>query len=65
MQRVVAQVAAVAGTDASVLLHGETGTGKELVAADPRTQRRGARAFVAQNLRRPPRSSLRASSSVT
>jgi two-component system, NtrC family, response regulator HupR/HoxA len=51
MQRVVAQVAAVAGTDASVLLHGETGTGKELIAAEihERSGRRRAR-FVAQNL---------------
>jgi len=51
MQRVVGQVAAVAGTDASVLLHGETGTGKELIAAEihERSGRRRAR-FVAQNL---------------
>lgn len=51
MQRVVAHVAAVSGTDASVLLHGETGTGKELVAAEihERSGRRRAR-FVAQNL---------------
>jgi DNA-binding NtrC family response regulator len=51
MQRVIAQVAAVAGTDASVLLHGETGTGKELIAAEihDRSGRRRAR-FVAQNL---------------
>jgi DNA-binding NtrC family response regulator len=51
MQKVVQQVAAVAGTDASVLLHGETGTGKELIAAEihERSGRRRAR-FVAQNL---------------
>ncbi len=51
MQRVMAQVIAVAGTDASVLLHGETGTGKELVASEihERSGRRRAR-FVAQNL---------------
>ncbi len=51
MQKVVAQVAAVAGTDARVLLHGETGTGKELIAAEihERSGRRRAR-FVAQNL---------------
>ncbi len=51
MQKVMAQVIAVAGTDASVLLHGETGTGKELIAAEihERSGRRRAR-FVAQNL---------------
>ncbi len=51
MQKVMAQVIAVAGTDASVLLHGETGTGKELIAAEihDRSGRRRAR-FVAQNL---------------
>jgi DNA-binding NtrC family response regulator len=51
MQKVLAQVVAVAGTDASVLLHGETGTGKELIAAEihERSGRRRAR-FVAQNL---------------
>jgi DNA-binding NtrC family response regulator len=51
MQRVMSQVTAVAGTDASVLLHGETGTGKELIAAEihERSGRRRAR-FVAQNL---------------
>jgi DNA-binding NtrC family response regulator len=51
MQKVMAQVTAVAGTDASVLLHGETGTGKELIAAEihERSGRRRAR-FVAQNL---------------
>ena len=32
LQRVLEQVAIVAPTNATVLLHGETGTGKELVA---------------------------------
>ena len=51
MKRVVEQIAAVASTDASVLLHGETGTGKELIAAEvhERSPRRKNR-FVAQNL---------------
>ncbi len=51
MARVLEQVVAVAGTDASVLLHGETGVGKELVAASihERSVRKRGR-FVAQNL---------------
>jgi len=51
MADVLAQVDAVAGTEASVLLHGETGVGKELVAAavHERSARRRGR-FVAQNL---------------
>ena len=51
MVNVMSQVTAVAGTDASVLLHGETGTCKELIAAEihERSGRRRAR-FVAQNL---------------
>ncbi len=51
MAKVLEQIVAVAGTDASVLLHGETGVGKELVAASihERSQRRRGR-FVAQNL---------------
>jgi DNA-binding NtrC family response regulator len=51
MARVLDQVVAVAGTEASVLLHGETGVGKELVAAaiHERSARRRGR-FVAQNL---------------
>ena len=51
MARVLDQVVAVAGTDASVLLHGDTGVGKELVAAaiHERSARKKGR-FVAQNL---------------
>ncbi len=52
MARVLEQVSAVASTDASVLLFGETGVGKELVAAavhDLAPARRDGR-FVAQNL---------------
>jgi two-component system response regulator HupR/HoxA len=51
MAKVLDQVVAVAGTDANVLLHGETGVGKELVAAaiHERSSRKRGR-FVAQNL---------------
>jgi two-component system, NtrC family, response regulator HupR/HoxA len=51
MAKVLEQVIAVAGTDANVLLMGETGVGKELVAAaiHDRSQRKRGR-FVAQNL---------------
>jgi DNA-binding NtrC family response regulator len=51
MARVLDQMVAVAGTEASVLLHGETGVGKELVAAaiHERSARKRGR-FVAQNL---------------
>jgi two-component system response regulator HupR/HoxA len=51
MAKVLEQVIAVAGTDANVLLMGETGVGKELVAAaihDRSLRKRGR--FVAQNL---------------
>jgi two-component system response regulator HupR/HoxA len=51
MAKVLEQVIAVAGTDANVLLMGETGVGKELVAAaihDRSPRKRGR--FVAQNL---------------
>jgi DNA-binding NtrC family response regulator len=51
MAKVLEQVIAVAGTEANVLLDGETGVGKELVAAaiHERSQRKRGR-FVAQNL---------------
>ena len=59
MQKVMAQVVAVAGTDASVLLHGETGTGKELIAAEihERSGRRRARVRRAEPRGAPARSS--------
>jgi formate hydrogenlyase transcriptional activator len=50
LQGVLQQVAIVAPTNATVLLHGETGTGKELVArAIHRLSRRRHRNFVCMN----------------
>jgi formate hydrogenlyase transcriptional activator len=50
LQRVLDQVTIVAPTSASVLLHGETGTGKELVArAIHKLSRRRHRSFVCMN----------------
>jgi formate hydrogenlyase transcriptional activator len=50
IQNVLEQVSIVAGTDATVLLHGETGTGKELIArAIHRNSSRRDRAFVRMN----------------
>jgi PAS domain S-box-containing protein len=50
LRRVLAEVARVAKTDATVLLLGETGTGKELVArAIHRRSGRSARAFIRVN----------------
>jgi len=47
LQSVLARVAKVAPTDSTVLITGETGTGKELVArAIPKRSRRSSRAFV-------------------
>jgi formate hydrogenlyase transcriptional activator len=50
LQKVLEQVAIVAPTDATVLLHGETGTGKELIArAIHNLSPRRDRAFVRMN----------------
>ena len=50
MQRVLIQVAKVAPSDSTVLILGETGTGKELVARAVHAQsRRSAKAFVRVN----------------
>jgi transcriptional regulator with GAF, ATPase, and Fis domain len=50
LRRVLGIVAVVAPTDATVLINGETGTGKELVArAIHRRSRRSAHAFVSVN----------------
>jgi formate hydrogenlyase transcriptional activator len=50
LQRVLAQVSKVAKTDSTVLILGETGTGKELIArAIHKRSRRAARAFIGVN----------------
>jgi formate hydrogenlyase transcriptional activator len=50
LRHVLAQVARVAGADATVLILGETGTGKELIArAIHRTSKRSSRAFIRVN----------------
>ena len=50
LRRVLAQVGKVAGTDATVLILGETGTGKELIArAIHKRSHRATRAFIRVN----------------
>ena len=67
MQRSTGSIEQAAATHATVLIHGETGTGKELVAARASTSSRprASGPFVAVNCAACPRRSSRASSSAT
>jgi DNA-binding NtrC family response regulator len=49
LRRVLREVAIVANTDATVLIHGETGTGKELIARAIHVQSKRRGAFVTMN----------------
>ena len=66
LQKVLEQVAIVAPTDATVLPHGETGTGKELVAnAIHNLSCRRGRTFVRMNCAAIPRDCSKAKCSGT
>jgi len=56
LRRVLTQVAKVAATDSTVLILGETGTGKEMIArAIHRRSKRSNRAFICVNCAAIPR----------